>query len=113
MTFTELSDLVQKQGEMIQTLTQELKSLREAPMASESVLKTVRHSNLYETIIEGTCSVSAGTETEHNHNLPQTPKRVIIIPTSGGVVYHTGTTNKVIKVKSTENSTTFKAYCII
>lgn len=96
----------------IDNIASELSSLKQAPVPSQRLFKNqVREDNLYETIIEGTCSSSVGTETSHNHNLPGTPKKVVIVPTLGGVVYLTGTTATQIKVKSTVASTTFKAYC--
>jgi len=117
MTYKELQDLTSKQGEMIQTLINELNSLKRAPVPSGDPLviakNQIRHANLYEVEIEGMCSATPGTETEHKHNLPGTPKRVIITETSGGIVYLTGVTSSVIKVKSTVTVTTFKAYCII
>lgn len=117
MTYKELEKLVEEQRETIEELEEQIKTSevikREGLLESPYRKKEIRQVNLYETRIEGRCSTSVGVETSHKHNLPQTPKRVIITETSNGLVYLTGVDKDYIKVKSDKSLTTFIAYCII
>ena len=64
--------------------------------------------------ITGTTDSTAGTESSHKHYLGRTPKMVVIVPKSNGVIYLSKEPDKTyIYVKGSAGSLDFEAYCFL